>query len=402
MDSLKKGVCAARGFKAGAIQAKIKASSTKDDVALIVSDVPCAAAAVYTSNLVKADCLHITKEHLENGIAQAIIVNSGNANAAAPDGKATALAQAKAGARAAGVALEDVIVSSTGVIGQRLPVEKIEAVIDQIQISEQGSDAAAKAIMTTDTVMKEASVSFEINGTTCYLGGICKGSGMIHPNMGTMLCFITTDAKIAQPLLQEALSKAVKVTFNRISVDGDTSTNDMCVVLANGLADNTPIEAKNEAWQTFYDALYEVMRSLAIQIASDGEGAGRLVSAKVIHAQSEQQAENLAKSVITSNLVKAAMFGCDANVGRILCAMGYSGQPFELDKVDVSYISKNGEILVCENGKGLAFDEDLAEYVLQPDAIDILIDLHDGTEEATCWGCDLTYEYVKINGDYRT
>lgn len=402
MNSLNKGVCAARGFLAGSGHAGIKHGSSKDDVALIVSTTPCSAAGVFTRNKVQADCVKLSRKHLENHKAQGIIVNSGNANAAAIRGMENALRQAQAGAKALDVDLEDMVVASTGVIGQELPVDKIEAIADTIQLDENGSKAAATAIMTTDTKMKEASTSFEVDGITCYIGGICKGSGMIHPNMGTMLCYITTDCAITGDMLQKALSQAVDTTFNCVSVDQDTSTNDMCVVLANGQAGNPEITEEGAAYDTFYAALHAVMESLAIQIAADGEGASRLVTVKVHGAIDDANAMVLAKSVVTSSLVKAAMFGADANCGRILCALGYSGADFDPDTVSVSYCSKEGEILVCDKGLGLAFDEDLAARILLCDAVTIDIDLHQKEGKAVCWGCDLTYEYVKINGEYRT
>lgn len=402
MESLHKGICAAKGFLAGAGHVGIKEGSSKDDLALIYSSVPCHVAAVYTTNKVKADCIYLTKEHLKNKKAQGVIVNSGNANAAAPDGKETAARQSAAAAKHLNLPEEDIIVASTGVIGQRLNVEAIEANLSGIPVLENNSEAAAKAIMTTDTVMKEASLSIELSDKTVYIGGICKGSGMIHPNMGTMLAFITTDAAIDADLLQKALLENTQKTFNRVSVDGDTSTNDMCIVMANGLAENPEITKEDKDYETFKNALYEVMKSLAIQIAADGEGASRLVTVSVYNADNEEQAVTLARSVAKSSLVKAAMFGSDANVGRALCAMGYSGADFDLAKTDVTLKSVQGEILVCKSGIGLAFDEDLAKKILDEDKVEILINLNDKDASATCWGCDLTYEYVKINGDYRS
>lgn len=402
MKEITGGVCAAKGFMAGATRCGIKASSKKDDTAVIYSQVPCNTAAVYTTNVVKADCLKVTKEHLNNGISQAVIVNSGNANACAPNGRINAEKEAKACADLVNVDVNDVIVASTGVIGQELPVQVIIDNVTKLDVKENNSDAAATAIMTTDTVMKSTAVELEVNGTTVHIGGICKGSGMIHPNMGTMLCFITTDVKIAQPLLQKALSEIVKVTFNRVSVDGDTSTNDMCVVMANGLAGNKEICEEDASYQTFFEALHQVMKTLAVKIASDGEGASRLITVTVKNAQTEEEAETLAKSVASSSLFKAAMFGSDANWGRVLCAMGYSGADFDPEKVDVSFASKAGTISVCEMGKAVDFDEDHAKKVLSEDSVLVEIDMHEGNEEVTAWGCDLTYDYVKINGDYRT
>lgn len=402
MKEITGGVCAAKGFMAGAMRCGIKASSAKDDTAIIYSKAPCTTAAVYTTNVVKADCLKVTKEHLSNGISQAVIVNSGNANACAPNGRINAEKEAKACADLVGVDVSDVIVASTGVIGQELPVQVIVDNVPKLEVKENNSDAAANAIMTTDTVMKTTAVEFDVNGTTVHMGGICKGSGMIHPNMGTMLCFITTDAKISQPLLQKALSSIVKVTFNRVSVDGDTSTNDMCVVMANGLADNDEINSEDAAYEVFYEALHQVMKTLAIKIASDGEGASRLITVTVKNAETEDKAETLAKSVASSSLFKAAMFGSDANWGRVLCAMGYSGAEFDPEKVDVDFLSSAGKVSVCASGKALDFDEDLAKKVLSQDSVVVDIDVHEGNETVTAWGCDLTYDYVKINGDYRT
>ncbi|MBP3871359.1 MAG: bifunctional glutamate N-acetyltransferase/amino-acid acetyltransferase ArgJ [Faecalicoccus sp.] len=402
MKEITGGVCAAKGFMAGAIRCGIKASSVKDDTAIIYSKAPCNTAAVYTTNVVKADCLKVTKEHLSNGISQAVIVNSGNANACAPNGRINAEKEAKACADLVGVDVSDVIVASTGVIGQELPVHVIVDNVPKLEVKENNSDAAANAIMTTDTVMKTTAVEFDVNGTTVHMGGICKGSGMIHPNMGTMLCFITTDAKISQSLLQKALSSIVKVTFNRVSVDGDTSTNDMCVVMANGLAENVEINSEDATYEAFYEALHQVMKTLAIKIASDGEGASRLITVTVKNAETEDKAETLAKSVASSSLFKAAMFGSDANWGRVLCAMGYSGAKFDPEKVDVDFLSNAGKVSVCASGKALDFDEDLAKKVLSEDSVVVDIDVHEGNETVTAWGCDLTYDYVKINGDYRT
>lgn len=402
MEWIQGGVCAAKGFLAGATHCGIRKSQSKLDLAIIYSQKTCSAAAVYTNNRVKADCIHITKDHLQNGQAQAIICNSGNANACAPYGKENALKEAQACADLTQVLLEDVIVASTGVIGQTLPIQCIEEGAPLIELKENNSLEAAKAIMTTDTKEKSCAVRFELDGIRCHIGGICKGSGMIHPNMGTMLAFITSDVDITASLLQKALKEVTKKTFNRISVDGDTSTNDMCAVLANGLAKNKPIQQEDASYQIFVKALHAVMENLAIQIASDGEGAGRLLSVTVCEAQSEEQAETLAKSVASSTLFKAAMFGSDANWGRVLCAMGYAGVEFDPETVDVSFASKEGKIKVCQNGKALDFDEEQAKKILSTDSIQVLITLHAGQAVATCWGCDLTYDYVKINGDYRT
>lgn len=398
MKGIEGGITAAKGYKTGAVHSGIRASQSKKDLAVIVSEVPCQAAAVYTSNIVKAAPLHITREHLGDGTAQVIVINSGNANACAPRGEENALREAQAAAKLLGLKTEDVVVASTGVIGQELPIEVIETAMGQIVLTDDSADTA-KAIMTTDTKMKQTAVEFELNGKTVHLGGIAKGSGMIHPNMGTMLCFVTTDAAISQSVLQQSLSKIVKKTFNRISVDGDTSTNDMCIVLANGLAGNEEITQQNDV---FDQALESVMKDLAVMIASDGEGASRLIISTVVDAADETQAETLAMSVASSSLFKAAMFGSDANWGRVLCAMGYSGAQFDPEKVDVLFQSDAGTIEVAKNGRGLDFDEDLAKKILSRDQVQVVMNLHEGDVSVTCWGCDLTYDYVKINGDYRS
>lgn len=398
MKGIEGGITAAKGYKTGAVHSGIRASQSKKDLAVIVSDVPCQAAAVYTSNIVKAAPLHITREHLGDGTAQAIVINSGNANACAPRGEENALREAQAAAKLLGLKTEDVLVASTGVIGQELPIEVIETAMGQIVLTDDSADTA-KAIMTTDTNMKQTAVEFELDGKTVHLGGIAKGSGMIHPNMGTMLCFVTTDAAISQSVLQQSLSKIVKKTFNRISVDGDTSTNDMCIVLANGLAGNEEITQQNDV---FDQALESVMKDLAVMIASDGEGASRLIISTVVNAADETQAETLAMSVASSSLFKAAMFGSDANWGRVLCAMGYSGAQFDPEKVDVLFQSDAGTIEVAKNGRGLDFDEDQAKKILSRDQVQVVMNLHEGDVSVTCWGCDLTYDYVKINGDYRS
>ncbi len=398
MKGIEGGITAAKGYKTGAVHSGIRASQSKKDLAVIVSDVPCQAAAVYTSNIVKAAPLHITREHLGDGTAQAIVINSGNANACAPRGEENALREAQAAAKLLGLKTEDVLVASTGVIGQELPIEVIETAMGQIVLTDDSADTA-KAIMTTDTKMKQTAVEFELNGKTVHLGGIAKGSGMIHPNRGTMLCFVTTDAAISQSVLQQSLSKIVKKTFNRISVDGDTSTNDMCIVLANGLAGNEEITQQNDV---FDQALESVMKDLAVMIASDGEGASRLIISTVVNAADETQAETLAMSVASSSLFKAAMFGSDANWGRVLCAMGYSGAKFDPEKVDVLFQSDAGTVEVAKNGRGLDFDEDLAKKILSRDQVQVVMNLHEGDVSVTCWGCDLTYDYVKINGDYRS
>ena len=384
------GVCAAQGFRAGGIHVGVKTHAAwKKDVALIVSDEDCACAAVYTKNAVKAAHIHVDKRHLADGKARAAVINSGNANACAPKGEEN-----------------DFVVASTGVIGQTLNVAVIEQGMPELCAAAAhtaaGSDAAAHAIMTTDTVKKELAVETVIGGKTVRMGGIAKGSGMIHPNMGTMLCFLTTDCAITQEMLQDALHDIVPRTFNRVTVDGDTSTNDMCVILANGMAENPLIEWKDDNYTVFFKALSEICTELARSIAADGEGASRLVTCTVMDARSEESAERLAKAVVGSSLVKAAMFGADANWGRVLCAMGYSKAPFRPEFVDVTFRSVVGEVTVCRQGAGLDFDEDQAKSILSQDEVVIEVDLHEGEHQATCWGCDLTYEYVKINGDYRT
>lgn len=401
MKLIKSGITAAKGFTTGAIHCGIRNNKSKKELALIVSQVPCQTAAVYTKNKVKAAPLLLNKKHLVNGQAQAICVNSGNANACAINDDQNSYIQAKAAAEKLGLNVEDVLVASTGVIGVELPIDKIVNGIKEIELTTDWLETA-KAIMTTDTTVKECSVEFELDGKTVHLGGIAKGSGMIHPNMGTMLCFITTDAAISHEMLDQMLKQNVKQTFNRISVDGDTSTNDMCIVMANGLAQNTYIDHEGEDAAIVNEALKTVMEALAIDIAKDGEGASRLITVKMQNAQNEQQAETLAMSVASSSLLKAAVFGQDANWGRVLCAMGYADTEFDPSLVDIYFASNQGKVLVCQQGKGIVFDEDLAAKILEKPEIEIIADLHAGDAQVTCWGCDLTYDYVKINGDYRT
>ncbi|MBD5151641.1 MAG: bifunctional ornithine acetyltransferase/N-acetylglutamate synthase [Oscillibacter sp.] len=406
-NTISGGVCAAQGFRAAGLHVGVKTHhAEKKDVGLIVSDVPCTAAAMFTKNVVKAAPIHVTKAHLAHGKVRAIIANSGNANACAPKGEENAEKMCVAAAKAIGCAPEEVLVASTGVIGQTLKVDVIENGVPELygllEHSAAGSDGAAHAIMTTDTVKKEFAVKAIIGGKTVHIGGIAKGSGMIHPNMGTMLCFITTDCAISQEMLQEALKEVVRTTFNRISVDGDTSTNDTCCILANGMAGNKEITELNDHYVDFVMKLHELCYLLARSMAKDGEGAKHLITCTVRGAESEEQAETISKSVISSTLTKAAIFGCDANWGRVLCAMGYSGEKFDPEKVDVSFASDAGEILVCQQGRGLDFDEDLAKKILTEDEVDIDISMSEGYESCTCWGCDITYDYIKINGDYRT
>ncbi|WP_186564717.1 bifunctional glutamate N-acetyltransferase/amino-acid acetyltransferase ArgJ [Lawsonibacter celer] len=405
MKQVSGGVTAPKGFRASGVHCGVKKNnSDKKDLALIVSQQACTAAAVYTMNRVKAAPLYVTMDHLENGEAQAIVANSGNANACAPNSHEHAEAMCALAARATGLKPGDFVVASTGVIGQELNLAAIERGLPAAAaaLSEQGSDDAARAIMTTDTVKKELAVTCTLGGKIVTIGAIAKGSGMIHPNMGTMLCFVTTDCAITHELLQDALHEIVPRTFNRVTVDGDTSTNDMCVVLANGMAGNELLEWKDEGYTVFAKALHFVLEQLARAIAADGEGAGRLITCTVHHARSEESAERLAKSVVGSSLVKAAMFGADANWGRVLCAMGYSKAPFRPEYVDVKFSSEVGEVLVCRQGSGVDFDEALAKSILSQDEVVIDVNLNEGEQQATCWGCDLTYDYVKINGDYRT
>ena len=396
------GVCAAKGFKAGAIRCGIRKSQTKKDLAMILSDCECSAAAVYTTNRVKAAPILLTMENLSNGKARAVIVNSGNANACAPFGIENARREAMAAARALHVAMEDVVVASTGVIGQTLSVECIEEHAGSMEMKYGNSMAAAEAIMTTDTKVKTIAVEFEADGKTCHIGGICKGSGMIHPNMGTMLSFITTDCAISSEMLDKALKADVKKTFNRVTVDGDTSTNDMCCILANGMAGNLPVEQEGPDYDAFCAALHVVTEDLARKIAADGEGASKLMTCTVSGALDEDTAEQLCKSICSSSLVKAAIFGSDANWGRVLCAMGYSGAAFNTEEVTVEFASKAGTVTVCEKGRGLDFNEELAKEILDQEEVEINVTLQEGSGNVTCWGCDLTYDYVKINGDYRT
>ena len=400
------GVCAAKGFSAGGIHCGIRPNKTKKDLALIVSEVPCTAAGVFTTNLVKGAPVTLCQEHLKKGKIKAVICNSGIANTCNADGMEKALEMADLCAEAVGAAREEVLVASTGVIGQKLPIEPIRdgmpALLKSLKNTPEGSDDAEAAIMTTDTVPKQAAVTFTLHGKTCALGGIAKGSGMIHPNMATMLVFLTTDAAISKDMLQKALSTDVRNTFNMTSVDGDTSTNDTCVILSSGLAGNPEITEEGEDFAVFMQALNTVTVALCRQIAGDGEGATKLLECHVSGAENEETAKKLAKSVICSSLVKAAMFGEDANWGRILCALGYAGVPADVTKIDVAFSSQKGEVTVCKMGSGVDFSEEKAADVLSAKEIDILVTLRDGDGSAVAWGCDLTYDYVKINGDYRT
>ena len=404
MRVIEGGVCAAKGFTANGIHCGIRKNHSKKDLSLILSAVPASAAAVYTTNLVKGAPLTVTKKHISDGIAQAVICNSGNANTCNANGIEIAELMSDLTAKQLNIKAEDVIVASTGVIGQPLSIEPIAAGLPELAagLSVDGGKAAAEGIMTTDTVMKEVAVEFILDGKVCHIGGIAKGSGMIHPNMATMLVFITTDAAIAPDMLQKALSGDITNTFNMVSVDGDTSTNDMVTVLANGLAGNKTITGECEDYTVFMQALNTVTVNLCRKIAGDGEGATKLLECKVTGAADLAAAKTVAKSVICSSLLKAAMFGADANWGRILCAIGYSGAAVDVNKVDVSFRSAAGVIDVCRNGAGIEFSEEIAKQVLLEKEIEILVGLNSGDASATAWGCDLTYEYVKINGDYRT
>ena len=404
MKQIKGGICAAKGFRAAGIHCGIRKNRDKNDLSLIFSESPASAAAVYTTNLVKGAPLLVTQAHLQNGKAQAIICNSGNANTCNANGIEIANEMAELTGKTLGIAAEDVIVASTGVIGQPLDIDPIKNGLPALAdvLSEDGSAQAAYGIMTTDTVQKEVAVEFTVGGKTCRLGGIAKGSGMIHPNMATMLVFLTTDAAITPAMLQKALSGDIAKTFNMISIDGDTSTNDMVVLLANGLAGNNEITEENEDYAAFMQALNSVNIALCRMIAGDGEGATKLLECRVSGAPTEETAKTVAKSVICSSLLKAAMFGADANWGRVLCAIGYSGAQVDVEKIAVAFRSEKGEIAVCKNGAGLPFSEEKAKEILLQKEIEILVDLCDGNDSATAWGCDLTYDYVRINGDYRT
>ena len=398
------GVCAAKGFTASGIHCGIRANRTKRDIALIYSDKNASCAAVYTTNLVKGAPLVVTKENLADGYAQAVICNSGNANTCNSNGIEIAKQMCDLVAKGLSIDPDDVVVASTGVIGQKLSIDPIKAGLPELiaQLSKDGNANAAEGIMTTDTFKKEIAVKFTVDGKECTIGGMAKGSGMIHPNMATMLVFITTDVAISPAMLQVALSSDIANTFNMVSVDGDTSTNDMVTVLANGMAGNTPITDQGEAFNEFMKALNTITVGLCRMIAGDGEGATKLLECVVTGAADLGTAKTVAKSIICSSLLKAAMFGADANWGRVLCAIGYSGADVDVNKIDVAFKSSKGTVEVCKNGAGIDFSEKKAKEVLLEKEIDILINLNSGSFSATAWGCDLTYDYVKINGDYRT
>ena len=399
------GVTAPKGFRANGIHCGIRKNKDKKDLMLIVSDVLCDAAAVYTQNLVCGAPVTVTRENLKNGKARAVICNSGIANTCNADGVEKAEAMCALTEQYIGIPANDVVVASTGVIGQPIDLEPIQSGMQTLVdgLNENGSSAAAQAIMTTDTVKKEIAVSVELSGgKTCTRGAIAKGSGMIHPNMATMLSFITTDANISAEMLQKALRWCVTRSYNMLSVDGDTSTNDTVAILANGLCGNTRMETENEDYAVFCRALFKICNHVVRMLAKDGEGATKLVVCEVVGAADEETARICAKSVIRSPLVKTAMFGSDANWGRVLCALGYAGAAIDVSKIDVSFRSRKGTVPVCKNGAGIEFSEEKAKEVLLEDEIEILVDLNSGDAEATAYGCDLTYDYVKINGDYRT
>ena len=411
MNIITGGVTAPKGFQAAGIHCGIKDNFTtpqpdKKDLAMILSSVPCAAAGTYTRNVVKADPVILTKEHLADHQARGIIFDSGNANACAPKGRENAQRMAQAAAAATGLRPQDFAVCSTGIIGVELNIQAIEkgvpSLVAALADTPQASLDAAHAILTTDLKVKEIAVTVELGGKTVTIGAIAKGSGMIHPNMGTMLCGITTDCAIDGALLQDMLRQVVTKTFNRITVDGDTSTNDMCAVLANGMAGNEEITTEGEDYDNFCKALHEITTFLAKKMAGDGEGATALFETKVINAVSKEDARTLAKSVICSSLTKAAIFGHDANWGRILCALGYSGAKFDPENVDLYFESKSGKIHIFGNGVACDYSEEEATKILSDPEVTALVDMHMGEAEATAWGCDLSYDYVKINGDYRT
>lgn len=398
------GVCAAKGFKAAGIHCGIRKNKTKKDLALIVSEIPGAAAGVYTKNLVKGAPIYVTKENIADGTAQAIICNSGNANTCNANGVEIARAMCELVQKHTGIKSSDVIVASTGVIGQPLDILPIAEGMEPLcaALSQSGSRDAAEGIMTTDTLLKEIAVEFTLDGKTCRMGGIAKGSGMIHPNLATMLVFITTDADVAPEMLKKALSDDITDSFNMVSIDGDTSTNDTVTILANGMAGNAKITAEGADYDAFKAALSEVTQYLCKMIAKDGEGATKMLECKVSGACDKATARTVAKSVVCSSLLKAAMFGADANWGRVLCAVGYSGADIDINKVDVDFVSSAGKVEVCRNGAGIEFSEELAKKVLSENEIFINISLNSGDAFAVARGCDLTYDYVKINGDYRT
>ena len=407
MENIMGGVCAAKGFKATSCEANIKYKD-RTDMAMVYSEVPCECAGTFTTNVVKAACVVWDKKIVESGKSmQAVVVNSGIANACTgKEGFDACEATAKAVEANLSIPFDTVAVASTGVIGAQLPVEKLVAGVEKMSKTLDGSieagTAASKAIMTTDTVNKEIAVQFMVGDKTVTLGGMSKGSGMIHPNMCTMLAFLTTDISMDKNLMQEALSEVVNDTFNMITVDGDTSTNDTLLLMANGLADNEKITSKNEGYENFKAALFYICEFLAKKMAADGEGATKLFEAKVVNAKSKEDAKTLSRAIVASNLSKAAIYGCDANFGRFLCAMGYSGAEFDQNDVELFFESSEGRLQVFDKGTPIVFDEDLAVKILSAPEVTIFVDMHEGEADATAWGCDLTYDYVKINADYRS
>ena len=398
------GVCAAAGFKAGAVHCGFRHDVSKNDLAMIVSDRLCSAAAVYTTNKIKGAPIAVTREHLKSGTARAIICNSGNANTCAPNGIWIASETCRLAASAVGCSKSDIVVASTGVIGMEMTMAPFVQGIPELakSLSYDGGSAAEEAIMTTDTHKKEVAVSFLLGGRKCTLGGMAKGSGMIHPNMATMLSFLTTDVDISPEMLQRALSTDIVDTYNQLSVDGDTSTNDMVVILANGMAGNKKITSDGEDFQTFCQALDKVTTALVEKIAADGEGASKLIVCNVKNAVTRDAARKISMSVISSDLLKAAVFGKDANWGRVLCAIGYADGNFDVSNVAIELSSEKGRIRVCQSSEYVPYSEDEATEILSGGKVDINVDMHSGKAQARAWGCDLTYEYVKINSDYRS
>ncbi len=403
LEMIEGGVCAPRGFRANGVHCGIRKNKTKRDLALIVSDKRCSAAAVYTTNLVKGAPVIVTKEHIQDGYLQAVVVNSGNANTCNRNGVSIANRMCALVKRYTKIPKEDVAVASTGVIGQKLSIDPIKEGMPELAAGlGDHSDAAAEAIMTTDTVKKELAYKFMLGGKEVKIGAIGKGVGMICPNMATMLLFVTTDAAISPEMLQRALSEEVDDSINMLSVDRDTSTNDMLLVLANGLAENKEIVAEGKDFQRFKEVLHAVTTNYCKMLAADGEGATKLIECHVKRAKTKADARLAAKSVVNSNLVKSMVFGADANGGRVMCALGYSGADLDVAKINVSFCSSAGIVDAYKRGCAVAFDEELAKKILSQKEIHIMVDLNDGIESATGYGCDLTYDYVKINGDYRT
>ncbi len=404
MEYINGGVCAPKGFKASGVHCGIRKNKSKRDIALVYSEVKGTAAAVYTTNLVKGAPLTVTKNNVADGYATAMICNSGNANTCNANGIQIAEDTCKLLANELNISEKDIIIASTGVIGQPMDIEPFERGIPQLvkELSKDGNDNSAEAIMTTDTVKKQVAVKFMLGGKECTIGGMAKGSGMIHPNMATMLVFLTTDVNVSSAMLNKALSSDIQDTFNMISIDGDTSTNDMVSIIANGMAGNEEINSETEDYKIFVKALNTLTEKLCRMIAKDGEGATKLIECVVTRAKSKDQAKKVAKSVICSSLVKCAMFGADANWGRVLCAIGYSGEEVDVNKIDVYFKSKKGEIAVAKNGASLDFSEEKAKEILLEDEIIIKVDLNIGEWSSTAFGCDLTHDYVTINGDYRT